>query len=40
MRDFWPIPNEENFARTGNDWLLILLDNTNKEQHQAILLTL
>jgi hypothetical protein len=28
------------FSRTGKDWLLVLLDNTKKSMHQAILLTL
>jgi hypothetical protein len=40
MRDFWSLPKEENFKRTGEDWLLILLKNSNKDMHQAILLVL
>jgi ribonuclease HI len=39
MRDFWILPKEESLRKTGKDWLLVLLDNTNKDMHQAILLT-
>jgi hypothetical protein len=34
------LSKEEDFRRTGTDWLLILLDKTNKVMHQAILLLL
>ena len=40
MRELWALPKEEYFAKTVGDWLLILLENTKKEGHQAILLTL
>jgi hypothetical protein len=40
MRDFWNLPKEDTFKRTGEDWLLILLNNSNKVMQQAILLIL
>jgi hypothetical protein len=40
MRDYWQLPSEKKFSRTGKDWLLVLLDNTNKRMHQAILMVL
>jgi hypothetical protein len=40
MRELWVLPKEEDFRRTGTDWLLILLDKTNKVMHQPILLLL
>jgi hypothetical protein len=39
MRDFWILPKEESLRKIGKDWLVVLLDNTNKDLHQAILLT-
>jgi hypothetical protein len=40
MREFWTLPDENAFSKSEDDWLLILLDNTKKEMHQGILLTL
>jgi ribonuclease HI len=40
LREYWDLPKEELFSKTGDDWLLILLNNTKKEMHQRILLTL
>jgi hypothetical protein len=40
MRDFWDLPEEENFRKTGDVWLLILLNNSPKDMHQAILIVL
>jgi hypothetical protein len=40
MREYWDLPNEEYFRRTGKDWLIILLSNTNRTMHQATLLVL
>jgi ribonuclease HI len=40
MRDFWELPKEKVFTRNGQDWLPVMLSNTNKSMHQAILLTL
>jgi hypothetical protein len=33
VRDLWQLPKEEKFVKIGEDWLLILLDNTNKDMH-------
>jgi hypothetical protein len=40
MREVWDLPREELFSKTGDDWLLLLLENTKKEMHQRILMTL
>jgi hypothetical protein len=40
LREYWDLPKEELFSKTGDDMLLILLNNTKKEMHQRILLTL
>jgi len=40
MREHWPLPIETLFARTGPDWLLLLLDKCTKEQGDLTMLIL
>jgi hypothetical protein len=40
MRDRWPLPDEEQFAYTGPNWLLIVLDQCSAEHRDLIKLML
>jgi hypothetical protein len=40
MRKHWDLPREEDMVKTCEDWLLILLDKTKKDMHQAIMMLL
>jgi hypothetical protein len=40
MRKHWKLPREEDMVKTSEDWLLVLLDKTNKEMQQSIMMLL
>jgi hypothetical protein len=40
MRKYWNISKEEWFAKTGPDWLLVLLNNLNKNVRAQVMLIL